>query len=678
MLAAQPRAPEPSDFGNGGDRSPIYENTLTGELFYFNDGQILPIMTNASLAAPPGSSLVGFLQAGAGMVATDLQTKNRQIKSVFDAMSASQIADVISGTLSVDVTAAVQKALTAAALLTGVDLIFPAGLYKITDYLTVSNAGNLRIIMQGVLVPTGTLNTLTTGLLHFDTCDLIRIVPNIVNAAYASTLNCFYLSSCTNVQIVNGAVDVKYNAIDGSAGIQIGSNCSDITIANNKIRSGYGVLVNANATGVTDVDIVGNRFVGQTAYGNTGPGDAIEINAPTYGASNIRVIGNTFKGYTFVNAGRSIVCGFANVSGVLVQGNTFPDIVGMISIHAEDQTSYFSATKNIITSGHIGVHVSCNTARTLRSISVQDNTIDMPVLDAGATYATGAGIDVINNQVAGNGEILGLNVSNNTVTNTAGGAFRGIMIQDHRNGRIIGNTVKGFPQTGMQVKSGNASSAGVWDTIIEGNVSSGNATSAGSNYVFGRGAPGNSTVDTNTWNNVHVKNNTQDSATNQVMIEYYSASNSYIAPFVPVSTYKLESGNNVATDNTATTAFTITGQNASFKGQIRVKYNCYLTSGASGRICETGEYIFNVVRQTGANMVVAASSKFGNSQAAFLGSGSITVTLAAAAVSGGVTATNTIAIQYTCVDGTANSTKSGSEIEFVAEYSGNSSQVTLS
>ena len=77
-----------------------------------------------------GSALVGYLPAGTGAVATTVQTKLRESVSVFDFMTAAQIADVQAGTASLDVTAAIQ-----AAIATGKDLFWPSGVYLISGQL---------------------------------------------------------------------------------------------------------------------------------------------------------------------------------------------------------------------------------------------------------------------------------------------------------------------------------------------------------------------------------------------------------------------------------------------------------------------------------------------------------------------------------------------------------------
>ena len=84
----------------------------------------------AQLAASSGSSLIGFIQAGAGAVATNLQVKSRQWISVFDFMTSAQIADVQANTALVDVSAAINAAITAAGQ-NGL-IVYPKGTYKIS------------------------------------------------------------------------------------------------------------------------------------------------------------------------------------------------------------------------------------------------------------------------------------------------------------------------------------------------------------------------------------------------------------------------------------------------------------------------------------------------------------------------------------------------------------------
>jgi hypothetical protein len=90
------------------------------------------------------SANVSYTPAGTGAVATTVQTKLRESVSVFDFMTAAQIADVQARTLSTDVTFAIQAALTYAAA-NYRDLYFPSGNYRVTSNITVPlTANNMR------------------------------------------------------------------------------------------------------------------------------------------------------------------------------------------------------------------------------------------------------------------------------------------------------------------------------------------------------------------------------------------------------------------------------------------------------------------------------------------------------------------------------------------------------
>lgn len=106
-----------------------------------------------ALAAPSGSSLVGYTPAGTGAVGTTTQSKLRQLVSVFDFMTDTQITDVQSGAATVDVTAAIQSALTS-----GKSIYVPEGVYLVTSTLflpdgaTIIGAGRQKsIIKSGVI-----------------------------------------------------------------------------------------------------------------------------------------------------------------------------------------------------------------------------------------------------------------------------------------------------------------------------------------------------------------------------------------------------------------------------------------------------------------------------------------------------------------------------------------------
>ncbi len=87
------------------------------------------------------SLLAAFTQSGTGAVARSARDKLRERASAFDFMTAAQIADVTAGTLTLDVTAALNAALASGAMVVHV----PTGGYLITGQLTVPDG----VLLQG-------------------------------------------------------------------------------------------------------------------------------------------------------------------------------------------------------------------------------------------------------------------------------------------------------------------------------------------------------------------------------------------------------------------------------------------------------------------------------------------------------------------------------------------------
>jgi len=90
------------------------------------------------MSQPAGSNYVGFLQSGTDAIARTAQSKMRDSISVFDFMTATEIADVQARTLLIDVTAAVQAAINAA-ILDRKNLLLNSGKYKTTSTLVISD-----------------------------------------------------------------------------------------------------------------------------------------------------------------------------------------------------------------------------------------------------------------------------------------------------------------------------------------------------------------------------------------------------------------------------------------------------------------------------------------------------------------------------------------------------------
>lgn len=152
----------------------------------------------ATLAAAAGAALIGFIQAGASAVARTVQSKLRDTVSVFDYLTTAQITDVQNRALTLDVSAAVQAALTYCYSVNK-SLFIPSGAYLIGSQLTnlgVSMVGEGRLYSQ--FVPATTFPAATSILL---------IQPN--NGAYIDFLELGQFS----IQPTNGGTKYGGTAI---------------------------------------------------------------------------------------------------------------------------------------------------------------------------------------------------------------------------------------------------------------------------------------------------------------------------------------------------------------------------------------------------------------------------------------------------------------------------------
>lgn len=154
--------PNSADFGNA--------SSIFGALNTFIATMMAYI---ASVASSIGSSLVGFIQAAAGAISRTVQSKLREELSLFDFMSDAEKADVIAGTMTLDVTASVQKAIDFVCGQTSVTvgskggkLFAPPGRYLLTDTLHVGYGLVLEGIWAGGYPYVSTTSQTTE--FHFD------------------------------------------------------------------------------------------------------------------------------------------------------------------------------------------------------------------------------------------------------------------------------------------------------------------------------------------------------------------------------------------------------------------------------------------------------------------------------------------------------------------------------
>ena len=145
-------------------------DAITGDVALYPAAASETILADlASTASDKGSSLVSFVPAGAGAVATTVLSKLRERVSLFDFLTPTQIADVVARTLitpATTITAAFNAAI-AYAMATSGRLYVPAGLYKLNT-LSISNVRGLVIEGAASSMLSGGITYANTSVLSFD------------------------------------------------------------------------------------------------------------------------------------------------------------------------------------------------------------------------------------------------------------------------------------------------------------------------------------------------------------------------------------------------------------------------------------------------------------------------------------------------------------------------------
>ena len=106
------------------------------QVYYFSSSSNFP------LSGSSGASNVGFLQTGTGAILRTVQSKLEDVKCVFDFFTVAQIADVLSGSATLNVTTAITTALAAHR-----NLYFPAGTYLVSAIFIPANT---NIVTSGL------------------------------------------------------------------------------------------------------------------------------------------------------------------------------------------------------------------------------------------------------------------------------------------------------------------------------------------------------------------------------------------------------------------------------------------------------------------------------------------------------------------------------------------------
>jgi hypothetical protein len=312
-------ASDPTQDPNGGAPTvgDEYFNTTANLIKRFNGPtwQASDIST-ANLAAPTGSSLVGYIPAGTGAVATTVQGKLRESVSVKDFIPVGTLTD------NTDCSTWIQAALD-----TGKSVEFPLGSYLISTTLTLTTPGQMLMGTGGTLVrasgametkylinassisditftglkfavATGTAAAQTGGFVHLSFCNFARVLDCVFNAARPgattnkeSTFSLVYTPSCNNLLIQgNQFLYGLGNACGANNSVGSGENGVSVSIVGNLFYNmadtGVGMWTNAH-----DISVTGNIF-NRDDYSTAYNGVHIDV----AGAQSVAITGNSFTG----------------------------------------------------------------------------------------------------------------------------------------------------------------------------------------------------------------------------------------------------------------------------------------------------------------------------------------------------------------------------------------------
>lgn len=295
----------------------------------------------AAVAASGGSALVGFLQSGAGAVATTVQAKLRESVSVKDFGA---VGDGVT-----DDTSAIQSAINT---LSAYQTLNITGNFKITSGLTITNKSNIRITGGGTVFFSGAASgsymfQLVGTVANLEIDHLTLVGDN--NSGYTQTAigcNSGQTVSNTNfhdLNISNINVGISHNCFSGGSWTK--GVCHDNTLTNilgTVSGSGYGIHISSatdirvydnvidgaqrhsiyQASGANCNNVIHNNVIRNhrsTVY-NGSLLAAIHVSR----GSNVSVLGNKF--YNCFDCQILVDQDTATsltVSNVLIQGNTF-------------------------------------------------------------------------------------------------------------------------------------------------------------------------------------------------------------------------------------------------------------------------------------------------------------------------------------------------------------------
>jgi hypothetical protein len=367
--------------------------TLTG-----SDGATLNISdaaTLTALAASSGASLSGFIQSGTGAVASTLEAKARQEFSALDFMSDAQRADVISGTGSINVTAAVQAAIDACSASTGEYerggiVKFPDGNYLCSGGLTINKnimlfgsgnatlSGNVSATAQKSMIYVGGSANLTNSALGY-----IRVVIRRLNIRPTGHEHCIKsdgvrtirVEECTVAEGTVSSIRIKqawstshikecWFQGGGYTALEVLDNSNAFVIHKNRFAgyddtaSGLGLYISASSGvwvthndfeySLAQITAIGtasgqcNNLHIENNWIEGAAGHSLRLDNTTYGFKGFTFRSNSVYGTPSGDVEIGIVGGAGTFEGFVVDGNTFnsPSLPRLLS----DASKYLSGS----------------------------------------------------------------------------------------------------------------------------------------------------------------------------------------------------------------------------------------------------------------------------------------------------------------------------------------------
>jgi hypothetical protein len=366
-----------------------------------------PATLRALLAASSGSSLVGFLQAGAGATIRTAQSKMRDVVSSKDAGA--------TGDAATNDTANVQTVATNR----GAVYFPPSTGYSITSLTAPANSSMSGEGRKSPVNVSGTGGVSVTGS-NVSLRHLRLDAPNSQQVIYAG-------ASASDVTLLG--LDVERSSTDADGhGVQVNSASSNNwKLLGSKVdvyRFGY--LLNTTAGGSKGHIVSGNHIRCQV-------GDPVEINSPSTAAEDVVVGGNVLE----VAAGSGVEKGFgvglAHVDGAAVFGNVLPRS-WLHAIHIED------GSKNISVVGNIAKDCQSHGAAVIlggvggNQAQAKAVAIGLNQFEADAIVAGKAGVYIV---FDANGTLYGCTIQGNVLRNFESGLWLGGNASHLADGNVI-------------------------------------------------------------------------------------------------------------------------------------------------------------------------------------------------------------------------------------------------